>query len=769
MAASSPSLLFAWEPGNYPAPPARMDSAGFSVDTSDRNDVVAFWHAVYMASEGYQSRINWTGTYTSTGAGAEGTTSPAFVADVERRVNFFRAMAGLPADVSVNSGSAVRIDGSDPHKPAATTHKSAAAQRAAYVVAMNNALFHNPPTNFVAWTAAAWNGSHKGNLASGVYGPGAITEYLREELGNGTSGFNSSVGHRRWILYPQATDFATGDVVASAASQKRSANCLYVIQHAGEERGGLEPRFVSYPSPGYFPAPVNSRFWSLSYPNADFTNATVSITDQSGSPVAATVKVSGASPAYGDRAIAWEVGEPAATDKVTDDVTFHVTVSGIRGPGVPDSHRYAVTLINPNRLSAAQSLTGTPAPATGVPANYFLKLPPQAEAGSVTCFRPLANTWLENAETALEPQSRIIASTATTYPFLATATFAGLPTFSMVAGLRSYRLTFPYLPDAYTRANIEQSFEVDRQIVPEGGATFHFRYKRGLTTPSTGLAVETSEDDGASWTTAKTLVGRAAGSVDAAPITESIFLPPGPTPVRVRFRLFQLGDGSIYAIDQNGASTAIHPTGFFLDDFSVTGGEWLDPKAINELLPDSDRFTFNGITAGTPPRAGERWALRMRTKLGNRWFQHGPVKSLQVTSSPATGYDAWVAYEYPVLTQSFSGDDDGDGIPNGVEYAFLLDPLVVSPITDTLEIADEPTGQLADGSATTQNLKTGTLTIRRPLPAVRPGIRYGAEWSDNLIDWLGDEISINTSDGAASATAPRGDGQRFLRWKIEKE
>ena len=46
---------------------------GFEVDTSNRTEVVSFYQAIYMASEGYQDRMGWTGNYTSTAAGAEGT------------------------------------------------------------------------------------------------------------------------------------------------------------------------------------------------------------------------------------------------------------------------------------------------------------------------------------------------------------------------------------------------------------------------------------------------------------------------------------------------------------------------------------------------------------------------------------------------------------------------------------------------------------------------------------------------------------------------
>ena len=116
--------------GANPPVPTR----GFEVDTSNRTEVVSFFQSIYMASEGYEDRIGWTGNYTSTAAGAEGTVSSVFTGDVERRVNYFRAMCGLKADVRVNSGATVNIVAGDEWVPPATTTKAAASQRSALMI-----------------------------------------------------------------------------------------------------------------------------------------------------------------------------------------------------------------------------------------------------------------------------------------------------------------------------------------------------------------------------------------------------------------------------------------------------------------------------------------------------------------------------------------------------------------------------------------------------------------------------------------------------------
>ena len=235
-----------------------MHSSGFEVDISSRNDVIAFWHAVYQASEGYETRIGWNGNYN----GKNGTTSRAFVDDVERRLNYFRAICGVPANARVNTDSTVFIEAKDPHKPSASTRKAAAAQAAALMLVRsydpkngsapgNN---HNPSKSLAGWSPAAWNANARGNLAFGLYGPGAITEYMTEEFSSNaaTSVWNVETGHRRWGLFPEATDFATGDQPGSTFSRPPT-NVLYVFPKPGELKPDPAPDFVAYPAPGFFP------------------------------------------------------------------------------------------------------------------------------------------------------------------------------------------------------------------------------------------------------------------------------------------------------------------------------------------------------------------------------------------------------------------------------------------------------------------------------------------------------------------------------------
>lgn len=124
--------------------------------------------------------------------------------------------------------------------------------------------------------------------------PDAITGYILEDVLNAQGAENSAAGHRRWQMRSTATYFATGDIpgffdVTDLSTRRAAANVLYVVQHPGET-ASVAPAFVEYPPAGFFPAPLNTKFWSLTYPGANFGTATVSVTQVGGAAVTATIR-----------------------------------------------------------------------------------------------------------------------------------------------------------------------------------------------------------------------------------------------------------------------------------------------------------------------------------------------------------------------------------------------------------------------------------------------------------------------------------------------
>ncbi|MEO5714690.1 MAG: hypothetical protein ABIT37_14480 [Luteolibacter sp.] len=594
------------------------------MDNQNRNDVIAFWHAVYQASEGYDSRVGWTGNYT----GTPGSTAIPFVNDVERRLNYFRAMCGVPADAQVNTGSKVVIELLDLFKPASSTLKSTAAQQSALMLIRNFspatgtdlAITHDPVSSLTGWSPAAWNASAKGNFSFGLYGPGAVTEYMVEALttGSATSAWNSDVGHRRWCIFPPATDYATGDQPGSSA-QRPPSNVLYVMQHAEEYLTNVGNDFVSYPPAGYFPAPLNSPFWSLSCADANFSVATVTMktADNKTVPVTNIKRKTG----FGDPAIVWQVSADVATKSVFNDTTYKVRVDGISGASIPTFYEYQVNLINPDRLTSSQLVTGPSKPRSNTPATYSFSPPPGAEALQVVAFKRSSATWAENAEKTTK--ALVIDDTGENYDLMATVTsFAG---FSGVSGPKSFHLTFPKSYDLIARGVPEQSFELDRNIIANAKAKLNFMYRRGFMTTTSNLVVEISSNDGLTWKALGSPIKGKSNSVsDANASKASLALPKSATPIRIRFRYYTTG-GAIYTHEAAPKS----PTGIFIDEINTTNCDWLERKKQNTVATSSNQFVFNKTTAGAKLVKGDKWLLRLETKVGGKWF-NGPAKALTI-------------------------------------------------------------------------------------------------------------------------------------------
>jgi hypothetical protein len=613
-----------------------------------------------MASEGYEDRIGWTGNYNSTAAGAEGTVSAVFSGDIERRVNYYRAMCGLQADVRVNSGATVNIVAGDQWVPSASTTKAAASQRSALMIIRtypgNGGLSHDPPTSSTAWTTAAWNANRNGNLALGFFGPGAVDAYFREDV-TGISAWNADVGHRRWLMFQWSTDFASGDTPGSfsAGSVRPPSNAMYVIPKLTELDFSPDVVFAAFPPAGYYPARLNASFWSLSYPGADFSAATVTMKNSAMNTVPVTI-VSRRT-GYGDNSIVWQVPAAAAVKSVASDLTWHVTVSNIGGVGVPSQHSYQVTLIDPDRLNETPVISGNSTP-VGSGSVYTISGVPGAEEMEAGFFLRSAPSWTEGAEDA--PASTVVDGTDGSYPFRATT--AGY----VKSGSKAFRLTFPTRYDPFINGVPAQSFELGRELVSGASGSLNFQFRRGLMTPASKLAVETSTDDGLTWSVLGTPWSGTGGAGDAAFQSASVNLPSGTAPLRVRFRYY-LSDptSALYAHEDYPT----HATGIFIDDITVSGRDWLDPAGAVSG-PGLATVTLDAGTAGRPLASGQEWWMRARAILGGKAFAYGPAKVV----TPSGPLQLTGPAEPPV-----SGADY-DFIPDPAADSYLLE---VSTLTNS--------------------------------------------------------------------------------------
>ncbi len=296
--------------------PIQLNDASVpAINTSSRLSVVAAFYSGYNASEGFA--VGWDG---NTATCTLGVNSANHKEATLRRVNYFRAMAGLPGVVAldeVRSGKCIR---------------------AAMMMSGQGSLSHNPPGTWACYSAEGAEAAGKSNLALGREGPGAVDLYM-DDHGTG----NEFVGHRRWILFPPQVVMGTGSVPSQGG--KSSANALWVLASFGARPA--TPEFVAWPSPGYFPyqlLPRLSSRWSFSRQDASFGSATVSVS-QNGTPITVNV-LSRNDSGYGDNTIVWTVTGVPTTAPATDR-PYVVTLNNVLVNGTPRKYTYTVTIIDP--------------------------------------------------------------------------------------------------------------------------------------------------------------------------------------------------------------------------------------------------------------------------------------------------------------------------------------------------------------------------------------------------------------------------------------
>ena len=286
------------------------------IDPSTRQASLDFYINQYLPAENVPA--NWTGNHATCNAG---TTSVEFKAAVLSRINYFRAMAGIP-DVSSLSD----------------TYNSKA-QAAALMMSCNRESNHYPPATWICYTPEGAEAAGNSNLFVGTYGPDAVSGYVMDS-GPG----NYFTGHRRWILYPPQEQMGTGDIPPSV--EYPAANALWVIGDFGPRPATREP-YIAWPPHGYVPYQVVYARWSFSYPYADFTNATVTmLSGETNVPLT----LESVSDGFGDATLVWRPYDNDSSDpwpRPANDTTYTVTVSNVLIEGIPQTFTYDVTVFNP--------------------------------------------------------------------------------------------------------------------------------------------------------------------------------------------------------------------------------------------------------------------------------------------------------------------------------------------------------------------------------------------------------------------------------------
>lgn len=293
------------------------------LDPHNRNQVAQAYQTIYLPQGNVP--IGWNG---NVGACNAGTDSLAYQTATIDRVNFYRALSGLPGNISL-LGATEQTD----------------TQAAALMFSANQMLSHDPPSNWLCYTDAGHTAAGNSNIALGfgnnaAAGPGAVDLYMDDGGSN-----NTAAGHRRWVQYPPQTQMASGSI---PYNPQWASNALWVFGPMGTRPP--TPNGVSWPSQGYIPwqlLPESNR-WSFSWNNANFAGATVSMT-RNGTPLGAP-SYEQIQNGYGDNTLVW-LPQGVTYSQPSQDVVYHVVISGITGGGAPSSVAYDVIVIDPTVLT----------------------------------------------------------------------------------------------------------------------------------------------------------------------------------------------------------------------------------------------------------------------------------------------------------------------------------------------------------------------------------------------------------------------------------
>jgi hypothetical protein len=278
--------------------------------------VVARWNDTYFDN----TPFTWTGDVAACRAGD---TPQAFKLAVLKRLNYYRAMAGLPGDLTLDLTF------------------SSKAQDAALMMDAANSLSHTPPTTWPCYSANGAEAAGRSNLAYSSFPNRSVSILDGYMTDRGTNNF--AAGHRRWILYPRLATVGTGDAP--------QANALWVL--GAGTTGTTAPKVsVPWPPAGFIPrllqAPTD-RF-SYSCAGANFSNATITMRSDTGQTLPTRVE-SRTDNGYGDNTIVWSIDAAAipvgSWDRGSADTKLSVDIAGISNCPAGATASYAVTFITP--------------------------------------------------------------------------------------------------------------------------------------------------------------------------------------------------------------------------------------------------------------------------------------------------------------------------------------------------------------------------------------------------------------------------------------
>jgi hypothetical protein len=515
--------------------------SGSPVDPGNRWQMRDYYNTVYQYGSGLE--MGWTGNYST---GDEGTVSPEWQDATLNRINYFRQMAGVPADVVF-----------DPVL-------SAKCQKSAFMMSANNKYSHTPPSNWLYWSQDAYDAAHSGNLALGSTGIDSIKGYISDFGSN-----NKAIGHRRWILYPGTSVMGNGDVPGTDPSTRPASNVLWVIPQAWGDRPATRDEFVAWPPRGYVPSDIVYSRWSFSYPDADFSNTIVSMSSNGQAiPLAIDSRQNG----FGDNTIVW-IPNGMSTSRFTtwptptSDQPVTVTLQNVGVNGTPRSFSYTVVIFDPDSADEEEYFAmGFPVGPTlvGYPSEFIVSSRPFSEG-------------VQGRLIETEEYTTVLDAEDDSLPFLAhtSGDYAIIQNGRRANGHSAYQLANP---DATTQTLTHP----DTFIIEEGQPALSFASSLAWATDDQVASVDINIGSGDNWREIWRLTGLVQSNNDFTTETIDLSEWTGQT-MRFRFR-YSLEGFSYYG----GTSSN---SGWVIDDIVLSGVARVDE--IEELPVNMGTNSFH--------------------------------------------------------------------------------------------------------------------------------------------------------------------------------
>lgn len=582
---------------------ANTQNGNFQVDIHSRENVRIFYNAVYHSSN--DIAVDWKGDVTQCNAGDS---SQTYKDATLRRINFYRAMAGVPSWVTFSASA------------------NANARAAALLTSANNALSHFPPQSWKCYSSTRAQGSASSNIALGKIGANAITAYIED-----AGGHNLPVGHRRWLLYPQTRVMGAGDISPQpGVNNKASAITIFDNQY-GRVRPQTRDQYVSWPPAGFVPYQLIFPRWSFSFANADFSQASVSVTLNNQE---IPLEIFPVETGYGDNTIVWEI-KSSELIKPSTDLFYNVHIRNVLlNDRFFKNFNYQVKAFDPAREgldTVLSKISGAAQVKLGKSNQYQVSLSPKASKHQILTAQRSSYQHISTAEYGQEE-------------FKVKTTVANniISNFTSNSGQHSYYLSH--------KAEASQLLMFDRQFLVNPDSSLVFYSRISCASVDEVAKVQVSLDDGNSWQDVYTQSGVAYGLRESVFTAKTIHLDDFVGKIiRIRFKY----------TSQSGWHCSIANSGWYLDDIVLNNVDVLTHTELMDITHAAFQFTSSEATD---------YVLAARRILFNGFAgQWGTAFSVQVFPDTALSSIGAQSRQSPIDQSSTISNQQpatGDASPN---------------------------------------------------------------------------------------------------------